>query len=355
MIAYLVLEDGSVFTGKSLGFVGTAVGEVVFNTSMTGYQEMLTDPSYRGQILTFTYPLIGNYGINKDDFESYEVQVRGVVVREICDYPSNFRSTISLQKFLEENKVVGISEIDTRALTKKLRDKGVMSGIISSKKKPSQLKQMLKKIAVYDQIDFVKEVTTHKAYKWCEGEKRVVVVDLGVKFNILRCLQKLNCEVLVMPATSTAEDIMLVQPQGIVFSPGPGNPENLSYVIKTVNEIIKNKIPIFGICLGHQILAHCFGGKTYKLKFGHRGANHPVKDLLVDKVYITAQNHGYAVDEKSLSKNEILITQINLNDNTVEGMKHKKKDIFSVQYHPEASPGPKDSEFLFAEFISRIK
>lgn len=355
MRAYLVLQDGTVFEGKAVGFAGTTYGEVVFNTSMTGYQEMLTDPSYRGQILTFTYPLIGNYGINKQDFESHEVQVRGVVMRELCDSPSNFRSQISLQKFLEENKIVGIAEIDTRMLTKKLRTAGVMMGIISTQKKPSQLKNKLKNLPSYDKADFVKEVTTHKAYKWCEGEKRIVVVDYGVKFNILRCLQKLNCEVLVMPATATAQEIMLVQPQGIVFSPGPGNPANLTYAMDTIKELLKTKLPIFGICLGHQLLAHCFNGKTYKLKFGHRGANHPVKELKTNKVYITAQNHGYALDEKSLKNTDLEITHININDNTVEGIKHKKLPIFSVQYHPEANPGPRDNEYLFKEFVEMVK
>lgn len=371
MKALLVLEDGTVYEGVSTGLPGTTWGEVVFNTSMSGYQEMLTDPSYKGQILTFTYPLIGNYGVNEEDFESANVQVEGIIAREICQTPSNWRLTKTLPEFLEENKVVGIEEIDTRALTRHLRTRGVMMGIISTEKTQEELKEMLKSLPNYSEVDFVRKVSTTKAYEWSDeqGVKlekelapiklpsspyNVVVIDYGLKYNILRLLTLFGCKVKVVPCTTSAEEILGMKPDGIVLSPGPGDPERLDYAVDTIKELIP-KVPLMGICLGHQLLGRAFGGKTYKLKFGHRGANHPVKDLSTNQIQITSQNHGYAVDADSIEDKGLKISHLNLNDGTVEGMEHKELPIFSVQYHPEVSPGPKDSFHLLERFLNLMK
>lgn len=362
--ALLVLEDGTTYEGYSFGHHGIAVGEVVFNTSMTGYQEVLTDPSYAGQIVVLTYPLVGNYGINDEDFESDRVQVSGFVVKELCQKPSNWRCVKTLEKFLKEHRIVAIEGVDTRSLVKKLRIHGVMMGAIGVDVSREVLLDVLKASPKYDEIDFVPKVSTKRSYIWSDapchkdtqlklnfGESfRVVVVDLGVKFNILRNLRKRGCEVIVVPCKATAEQILKWNPNGVLFSNGPGDPALLQYAIKTARDLM-GKVPLAGICLGHQILAWALGGKTFKLKFGHRGSNHPVKDLRTGRVYITSQNHGYAVDEKSLEGTGAIITHINLNDFTVEGLAHPELGIFSVQYHPEASPGPLDNSYIFDEFI----
>lgn len=371
MKTLLVLEDGTAYEGASTGLPGTTWGEVVFNTSMSGYQEMLTDPSYKGQILTFTYPLIGNYGVNEEDFESANVQVEGIIAREICQTPSNWRLTKTLPEFLEENKVVGIEGIDTRALTRHLRRRGVMMGIISTEKTPEELREMLKTLPNYSEIDFVRKVSTTKAYEWSneQGVKlkkelapiklppspyNVVVIDYGLKYSILRLLVLFGCKVKVVPCTTSAGEILGMKPDGIVLSPGPGDPERLDYALDTIKELIP-KAPLMGICLGHQLLGRAFGGKTYKLKFGHRGANHPVKDLNTNQVQITSQNHGYAVDAGSVEDKGLKISHLNLNDGTVEGMEHKELPIFSIQYHPEVSPGPKDSLHSLERFLNLMK
>jgi len=362
--ALLVLEDGTTYEGYSFGHYGITVGEVVFNTSMTGYQEVLTDPSYAGQIVVLTYPLVGNYGINDEDFESERVQVSGFVVKEVCQKPSNWRCTKSLEKFLKTHQIVAIEGVDTRSLVRKLRIHGVMMGAIGVDVSREILLDVLMASPRYDEIDFVQKVSTKRSYIYSDapsykdsqlrlnfGENlRVVVVDLGVKLNILRNLRRRGCEVIVVPCKAAAEQILEWNPNGVLFSNGPGDPALLQYAIKTAKDLI-GKVPLAGICLGHQILAWALGGKTFKLKFGHRGGNHPVKDLRTGKVYITSQNHGYAVDEKSLEGTGAVITHINLNDFTVEGLAHPEIGIFSVQYHPEASPGPWDNSYIFDEFI----
>lgn len=366
--ALLVLEDGTTYEGYSFGHHGITVGEVVFNTGMTGYQEVLTDPSYAGQIVVLTYPLVGNYGINDEDFESDRVQVSGFVIRELCQKPSNWRCVKTLKKFLEEYRIVAIEGVDTRSLVKKLRIHGVMMGAIGVDVSREVLLDVLKASPRYDEIDFVPKVSTKRSYIWSDvpcykdtqlklnfGESfRVVVVDLGVKFNILRNLRKRGCEVIVVPCKTTAEQILKWNPNGVLFSNGPGDPALLQYAIKTARDLM-GKVPLAGICLGHQIIAWALGGKTFKLKFGHRGSNHPVKDLRTGRVYITSQNHGYAVDEKSLKGTGAIITHINLNDFTVEGLAHPELGTFSVQYHPEASPGPLDNSYIFDEFIQTMR
>lgn len=372
MKAYLVLENGTVFEGISCGVKGTAYGEVVFSTSMTGYQEMLTDPSYRGQILTYTYPLIGNYGVNEVDVESARIQVGGVVMREMCRVPSHWQSTKTLQEYLEENQVVGIEGIDTRALTRHLRVRGVMMGVISTEGSQESIAKKFKEIPNYGDVDYVMQVSTREIYRW-RGKKQasfvreapryhVVVVDLGVKYNILRMLTKRNCRVTVVPCATKAQEILRMKPDGIVFSPGPGDPERLDYAVDTMKFLINPEsnprvyaIPIFGICLGHQILCRAFGAKTFKLKFGHRGANHPVRDTGSGCVYITTQNHGYAVEAESLAETPIEISCTHLNDGTVEGVSHKELPVFSIQYHPEAHPGPLDSTSLFDRFTDLME
>ncbi|MBI2908471.1 MAG: glutamine-hydrolyzing carbamoyl-phosphate synthase small subunit [Chloroflexi bacterium] len=356
--ALLVLADGTVFDGYVFGAETRTHGEVVFSTSMTGYQEMLTDPSFAGQILVPTYPLIGNYGINDEDCESKRIQVSGFVVREDCEAPSHNQSRCTVSEYLARNNVPGIYGVDTRAITRRLRSVGVLMGTITSDETPDQALQRLKSLPYYGDIDFVKEVTAETAYQWqatkCEAAAppKVVVVDLGVKFNIMRILTRLGCRVTVVPSTTTAGDILAMDPDGVVFSPGPGDPVLLDYVVGAVRAIAERK-PVLGICLGHQLMAHAFGGKTYKLKFGHRGGNHPVRDLATGRVHITAQNHGYAVDADSL-KGGLEVSHINLNDDTVEGMRHRELPILTIQYHSEASPGPRDNEYIFEEWMGKV-
>ncbi|HEX9897004.1 MAG TPA: glutamine-hydrolyzing carbamoyl-phosphate synthase small subunit [Dehalococcoidales bacterium] len=355
--ALLVLADGSSYHGYTFGTSVDAVGEVVFCTSMIGYQEMLTDPSYAGQILVPTYPLIGNYGINEQDIESDRIQVRGFVVREQCLQPSHYMSQETIQQYLERGGIPGIYGVDTRAITRRLRAGGVMMGIITSDKTPQQALDALHKMPDYGSIDFVKQVTTKVPYYWqaegSESKYHIVVLDCGLKYNILRILNHLGCNVTTIPCTTSASVILSLKPDGILLSPGPGNPELLDYIVATIKQLIGKK-PIMGICLGNQLIARSFGASTFKLKFGHRGGNHPVRELATNRIYITAQNHGYAVAPDSL-KGDLEVTHINLNDGTVEGLKHKELPIFAIQYHSEASPGPLDNTYLFDKFIEMVK
>ena len=371
--AILVLEDGSVYEGHSFGAETAAYGEVVFSTSMTGYQEMLTDPSYAGQILVPTYPLIGNYGINESDFESKQIQVRGFAVREYCSQPSHWQSIHTLHEFLLAYGIPGISGIDTRALTRRLRSAGVMMGILSSEMTPEEASKELKSLPKYDFTDFVHQVSTEKAYEWqsnapatatllsqslrgastAKQSLKILVIDYGLKYNILRILSHLGCQASAIPCTASAKDILALNPDGIVLSPGPGDPALLDNITDTVKELIGQK-PIMGICLGHQLIGKALGAQTFKLKFGHRGGNHPVRDLATSRVYITAQNHGYAVDADTL-KGGLEASHINLNDGTVEGLRHRDLPILSIQYHSEASPGPLDNMYLFERFLEMVK
>ncbi len=359
---YLILSDGTVVEGKPLGASGETIGEVVFNTGMTGYQEILTDPSYAGQIVLLTYPLIGNYGINDDDFESDRIQPAGLIVREACEVPSNWRATKSIHQLLVERNKVAIQGVDTRAITKHIRSAGVTMGVICDD--PDAGKAHLERAKGYDETDFVLDVTTKEAYQWGpEGREalgtagperlKLVVLDCGLKYNILRRFYRSGCQPIVLPATASAEEVLSHKPDGILLSPGPGDPQRLEPVIDTVRGLLGKK-PIFGICLGNQLLCHAIGGKTFKLKFGHRGANHPVKDLLTGKVTITSQNHGYAVDPESLAGTGAEVTQLNLNDGTVEGIRLKDLQANSIQYHPEAAPGPWDSRPYFSEFVEQM-
>ncbi len=358
MKALLALEDGTVFHGKTFAGDGEVSGEVVFNTSMTGYQEVLTDPSYKGQIVTMTYPLIGNYGINSEDIESEKIQVEGFVVREYEPLPSNWRSQESLADYLNHQRIIGIEGIDTRALTRHIRLAGAMKGVISTQ--DLDVSSVVKKAASSHGLvgrDLIKRVTCNKQYEWPQEKEvryKVVALDCGMKFNIARSLAKRGCHVTIMPAHSSAEEIRAIGPDGVLISNGPGDPEPITYTVDAVKSLIPD-YPIFGICLGHQLLGMAFGGKTYKLKFGHHGSNHPVKNLLTGKVEITAQNHGFCVDIDSIKDPEIEITHINLNDKTLEGMRHRSLPVFSVQYHPEASPGPHDSSYLFDDFIELME
>jgi len=356
MKAILALEDGTIFEGTSFGAAGERAGEVVFNTSMTGYQEILTDPSYKGQIVTMTYPLIGNYGINLEDFESQKPHLSGFIVREASRIVSNWRARMSLNDFLKKYKIMGIEGIDTRALTLHIRSAGAMKGIISTKDMNTQsLVEKAKASPGLVGIDLVKEVTCRKAYAWNKnGKYKVVLLDCGAKHNIMRELAERNCRVTVVPAKTSARKILSLKPDGVMLSNGPGDPAAVAYVVETVRELI-GKVPVFGICLGHQMLGLALGGKTFKLKFGHRGANHPVMDLRSRKVEITTQNHGFCVDLGTLDLNEVELTHINLNDQTSEGLRHRKFPAFSVQYHPEASAGPHDSKYLFDEFIREME
>ncbi|PSJ31145.1 carbamoyl phosphate synthase small subunit [Peptostreptococcus russellii] len=349
MKARLILEDGTIFEGKAFGYTKDSVGEVVFNTSMTGYQELLTDPSYYGQIVTITYPLVGNYGINLEDKESEDIKVSGLIVREKCDMPSNFRCEMDLDTYLKQSKVIGLEGIDTRALTKLLRNKGTMKGIITTEH--TKLGDVSSKIEEFDNTKAVRIVSRKKTNFIPGSGKRVAVMDFGVKENIIRNFAKRNCEITIFPAETKAEDILAIDPELIFLSNGPGDPADLEDIVENVKEMI-GKRPIVGICLGHQILARALGGDTSKLKFGHRGGNHPVKDLEEGKIFITSQNHGYYVSDVP---EDIDVTQINLNDNTVEGMRHKTLPIYSVQYHPEACPGPLDSEYIFDKFLELAK
>ena len=379
MKALLILQDGTTFEGSHLGVAGTTTGEVVFNTSMTGYQEILTDPSYAGQLVALTYPLIGNYGLNDEDGESLGPQVAGFIVREMCGTPSNYRSEAGGDEYLKRHNLTGIQGVDVRALTKILRDSGVMLGMISTEHTREEGIEILNNLPAYDSGTFARDVSTRRAYQWqrgettphptpganspsvqwempLEAEARVVVLDYGTKFNILRSLRERGLEVVVLPCSSTKEEIMRWQPDGLMLSNGPGDPQVLEEEVQTIKEIQDEQpdLPMFGICLGHQLLGRALGGETFKLKFGHRGSNHPVKDLTTGKVHITSQNHGYAVSQESLP-DDVEITHMNLNDNTVEGLRHREKPIFSVQYHPEASPGPKDNAHLFDKFAELVK
>ncbi len=377
MRALLALEDGKYFEGESFGATGTRVGEICFNTAMTGYQEVLTDPSYRGQIVAMTYPLIGNYGTNSLDQESRSPHVRGFVIEELSGAPSNWRSEMSLDEYLRKWGIPGVQGIDTRALTRHLRTRGAMKACLTTEK--MSIEQAVQRAGDGEGVigmDYVREVSTPEIYQWDPDDKlsepwsiangngdnkpklppirfRVVAYDYGIKQNILRLLRQKGFGVTVVPAPTTAEQTLALNPDGVFLSNGPGDPSALPYAHKTVADLMGKK-PIFGICLGHQILGFAFGGSTFKMKFGHRGANQPVKDLHTGKVAITAQNHGFAVDPGSLPKN-VEVSHINLNDNTVEGMRHKELPIFSVQYHPEAAPGPHDASYFFSQFADLIE
>jgi carbamoyl-phosphate synthase small subunit len=354
--ALLVLEDGSVFTGQAFGAPGRTYGEVIFDTAMAGYQEMLTDPSCAGQIVVLTYPLIGNYGINDIDIESKRIQVRGLVVREDCDLPSHWQSKGTLHDYLASQGIAGIAGVDTRALTRRLRSAGVMMGTITADETPEEALARLRGQPNYGTVDFVREVSTEEPYDWEEPDvarRHIVVVDIGLKYNILRSLRERGCRVTAVPCTASAEDILGLRPDGIVLSPGPGNPDLLDYVLRTVSDLI-GKVPIFGICLGHHLVGQAFGAGTFKLKFGHRGANHPVKDLLTGRVHITAQNHGYALDPDGL-RDGAEVSQVHLNDDTVEGLWHRSLPIITIQYHSEASPGPQDNAYIFDRFLEMVE
>jgi len=355
--AYLVLADGSAYEGFRFGAAADAYGEVVFNTSMTGYQEMLTDPSYAGQIVVPTYPLIGNYGTNEQDIESNRIQVRGFVVREECPQPNHYLNRRTLHDYLAGSNIPGLYGVDTRAITRKLRSSGVMMGMLTEKS-PEEALTELKKVPDYGSTDFVREVSTPHPYPWQPETSdglplHIVVLDCGLKYNILRLLHRNGCRATAIPCTASAEDILNLKPDGILLSPGPGDPELLDYIVDAVRGLIGKK-PMMGICLGNQLIARAFGGKNFKLKFGHRGGNHPVRDLATGRIHITAQNHGYAVDPDTL-KDGLEVTQLNLNDGTVEGLRHKELPIFCIQYHSEASPGPLDNTYLFEEFMKMVR
>ena len=376
--ALLVLEDGSTYHGYAFAGSGETLGEVVFNTGMTGYQEVITDPSYKGQIVTMTYPLIGNYGINPEDMESDGIHLEGFIVKEYQPYPSNWRSRTSLKEFLESHGKLGVEGIDTRALTRRIRLEGAMRGILSTETQDIDL--LLERVRAYPGLvgrDLIKEVTCKEPYRWkdcapqplpspvlskasvapksVDGKRqfRVVVLDCGVKYNILRNLERLGCEVLVLPATATGEDVLSYSPDGVLLSNGPGDPAALPYIVEATEHIL-GKVPIFGICLGHQILGQALGGRTEKLKFGHHGVNQPVKNIRSGRIEITSQNHGFVVVPGSLPGN-LEITYDNLNDHTSEGMCSPELKAFSVQYHPEAAPGPHDVNYLFEKFVSLME
>ncbi|MCX5846572.1 MAG: glutamine-hydrolyzing carbamoyl-phosphate synthase small subunit [Deltaproteobacteria bacterium] len=376
--ALLVLEDGSTYHGYAFAGSGETLGEVVFNTGMTGYQEVITDPSYKGQIVTMTYPLIGNYGINPEDMESDGIHLEGFIVKEYQPYPSNWRSRTSLKEFLESHGKLGVEGIDTRALTRRIRLEGAMRGILSTEMKDIDL--LLQRVRAYPGLvgrDLIKEVTCKQPYRWQDGAPQllplqglskssiaaksgkgehrllVVVIDCGVKYNILRNLERLGCEVLVVPATTSGKEILSCSPDGVLLSNGPGDPAALPYIVEATEHIL-GKVPIFGICLGHQILGQALGGRTEKLKFGHHGVNQPVKNIRSGRIEITSQNHGFVVVPESLPGN-LDMTYDNLNDNTSEGMCSPELNAFSVQYHPEAAPGPHDVNYLFEQFVSLMK
>ena len=378
-MAILALEDGTVYHGKGFGAEATACGEICFNTSMTGYQEILTDPSYKGQIVTMTYPEIGNYGINSEDVESYQPHVSGFIVRELSPTISNWRAEKSLDEYLRASGIPAIEDIDTRALTKKLRVHGTLNGVVSTHDISQE--EAIKEAVEWPGMkgtDYAKVVTHENAFTWDEinqtnesftlpqgteikakppslppAEIPIVVYDFGVKYNILRCLRRLGFNIQVIPATASSKEALAYKPACLFLSNGPGDPASMDYAVKNVKELVEYGLPTFGICLGHQILGQALGAKTFKLKFGHRGANQPVKDLETGRIEITSQNHGFAVDPDTLSS-EVRVDRINLNDETVEGLKHRSKPVFSVQYHPEASPGPHDSQSLFTNFKNLV-
>jgi carbamoyl-phosphate synthase small subunit len=377
MKALIALEDGTVFEGKSYGVEGEKEGEIVFNTSMTGYQEIMTDPSYKGQIITMTYPLIGNYGINDDDVESGSPKVEGFIVREFSKIVSNHRSQDSLFNYFRKYNILAIEEVDTRALTRHIRVKGAMKGFVSTvDHDPESVVRKARESRGILGVDLVRQVTCSAPYVFEEisqesgvrsqerdtakpgtepgPELKVAVMDYGVKRNILRILQRIGCHVTVFPAYAKAEEVLALHPDGVLLSNGPGDPEAVTYAIEEIRKLL-GKLPIFGICLGQQLLGLAYGGKTYKLKFGHRGANQPIKELATGKVYIVSENHGFAVDIKSVTGHPVRATHVNLNDGTIEGIEHEEYPIFSVQYHPEASPGPHDSYGLFAKFRAMME
>lgn len=377
MRALLALEDGRTFDGESFGAPGTRLGEMCFNTSMTGYQEVLTDPSYRGQIVAMTYPLIGNYGVNSLDQESLQPHVRGFVIEELSESPSNWRSEMSLDQYLRNHDIPGIQGIDTRAVTRHLRTRGAMKACLTTESlSEDEAIALAQKGEGVVGMDYVREVTTEHAYRWDPDDElsrpwsilkdesgshpklppirfRIAAFDYGIKQNILRLLRQKGFEVTVVPASASSADVLALSPDGVFLSNGPGDPAALPYAHETVRQLMQKK-PVFGICLGHQVLGFAYGGSTFKLKFGHRGANQPVKDLHSGRVAITSQNHGFAVDPKTLP-NEVEVTHINLNDGTVEGMRHKELPVFSVQYHPEAAPGPHDASYFFDQFADLIE
>jgi len=376
MKALLALEDGRTFECRSFTGSGESFGEVVFNTSMSGYQEVLTDPSYRGQMVVMTYPLIGNYGVNPDDVESDRIHVSAFIMREYQAFPSNFHSTQTLQKYLRSQNILGIDSLDTRALTRHIRTAGAMRAVISTEDlDPESLVARAKQSPKMEGRDLASAVTTEQPYFWDNNQRlfvdkevllnnaiwrhrdsrlAVVAFDFGVKYNILRCLENVGCEVLVVPAATSAETVRQLSPDGIFLSNGPGDPEPVDYAVDTIKGLLGYK-PIFGICLGIQLLGRALGGKTYKLKFGHHGSNQPVQNLSTRRVEVTSQNHGFAVDQKTLDPDQVEVTHINLNDNTVEGFRHKEYPMFAVQYHPEAAPGPNDANYLFSNFVALMK
>ena len=357
--ARLVLSDGRVFQGVAIGAPGRTTGEVVFTTSMMGYQEALTDPSFRGQILTMTYPLQGNYGTSVGASESGELQVRGFVVRELTDLPSHWQSSATLDDYLKQQDVTGIAEVDTRALTRHLRSRGVLMGTVTHDETADEALARLEREPSYEGKNYVAEVSTPESYEFdanFDGQNgdqpHVVVLDLGVKRNIMRILRHHGCEVTAVPHTTSAEDILALNPAGVLLSPGPGDPRLLDNVVTAARGLI-GRTPMMGICLGHQVVGRAFGAGVHKLKFGHRGANHPVRDERSGKVFITSQNHGYAIDDQL--DGDIRVSQVHLNDDTVEGLEHTKEPVFTIQYHAEASPGPNDTEFLFQRFMAAVR
>lgn len=354
MKAYLILEDGSVYEGENVGACKEAVSEIVFNTSMTGYLEVMTDPSYAGQAVVMTYPLIGNYGICHDDMESYRPWIDGLIVRELSEVASNFRNEDSIQNFLIKNNIPCICGIDTRDLTKRLREHGTMNGFITVDSS-FVVEKILQRIKEYSVKGVVKRTSTKEAYSLPGKGKRVVLIDFGAKKNIARQLQKRGCEVIVVPCDTKAKEILKLKPDGIMLSNGPGDPKENVDIIKEIKKLYDTDIPIFAICLGHQLMALATGANTYKLRYGHRGGNHPVKDLETGRTYISSQNHGYAVDESTLDKNICVPAFVNVNDGTNEGLRYINKKIFTVQYHPEACPGPRDSSYLFDKFIKMME